>query len=167
MLDLLVSGESIGSAEGLVVVAKFATSFLAVGVVNSILMASKIVGSREDGVAGLSGCWVDSRTLVRTGLVGSGNMSRRHSVGGRVLVDILLVLCKFGGTRESLSASTDIAGVRSAASLWNGWLGKVTGLILLLHRLLGLRRSRVVRILLVLQLKVEVVVLKWIFVLRF
>jgi hypothetical protein len=59
VLDLLVSGESIGSAEGLVVVAKFATGFLAVGVVNSILMASKIVGSREDGVAGLSGCRVD------------------------------------------------------------------------------------------------------------
>lgn len=80
VLDLLVPCKGIGSAEGFIIVAKFTAGFLAVGVVNGVLMASKIVGSREDCVAWLSGCWVDSRTLVRTGLVGPRNVSRRHSM---------------------------------------------------------------------------------------
>lgn len=45
VLDLLVPGKSVGSAESLVIVAKLTTSLLAVGVVDGILMASEIIGS--------------------------------------------------------------------------------------------------------------------------
>jgi len=58
MFNLLVTSERILSAEGLFVIANLTSYFLPCSIVNCILMASEIVRTREDCVAGFSRRWV-------------------------------------------------------------------------------------------------------------
>jgi hypothetical protein len=50
-----VSGQSIVSAKGFVLTADWALNFDLACIVNGVLVPSKIVRSRKDGVAGLAG----------------------------------------------------------------------------------------------------------------
>ena len=97
----IVPGEGIGSAERLLVGAEIAAHFLLSCVVYRILVASKIVGPREDSIARLPGAWIDALALVRSGLavdkgrshaLASGVWSSRHTQSVRLSVSLPLVL---------------------------------------------------------------------------
>ena len=61
---LLVTSERILPAESLFIIADLAPHLLPRGVVNCILMASKIIRAGKNGVTRLSCSWVDSSALV-------------------------------------------------------------------------------------------------------
>lgn len=64
MHDAHVPRQRIVAAEGLLLDAECAAHFLLARVVDGVLVARQVVGSREDGVARLAGGGVDALTLV-------------------------------------------------------------------------------------------------------
>jgi len=63
-----MASECVGPAECLLIGAKIAPDFLLARIVDGVLVAGKVVGPREDRVAGLPGARVDAVTPVRPGL---------------------------------------------------------------------------------------------------
>jgi len=68
MDDAHVAGQSIASAERLLLRAEVAADLLLLPVVDGVFVAREVVRPGEDGVAGLAGARVDSVAPVRTGL---------------------------------------------------------------------------------------------------
>lgn len=66
--DAHVAGESVVAREGLLFDAESAAHLLLADVVDRVLMASEIIRTREDRVAGLSSCGIDALALVRASL---------------------------------------------------------------------------------------------------
>lgn len=66
MDDSHVTGKSICSRKGLFLAAVLTAHLLLLAVVDSILVTREIVGTAEDGVAGLAGRRIDTTAFVRT-----------------------------------------------------------------------------------------------------
>lgn len=64
----VMSGEGVCTAECLLFSADVTSHLLLSSVVDSILVAGKVVWPRENGVARLASAWVDSITTMRTSL---------------------------------------------------------------------------------------------------
>jgi len=61
-----MSGQGVVARKRLVLSAEMTPNLLLACIVDGVFVARKVVGAREDGVAGLAGRWVDPVALVWT-----------------------------------------------------------------------------------------------------
>jgi len=115
MLELLVTGQGVLPAKGLFFSAELASDLLPVRIVDGVLVASKIVGSREDDVARFAGGGVEPGAFVWPSMVCP------YCERSRLVVRFTSVLRHLAGCWKSLRAPADGAGVRSPVGL--GFMG--------------------------------------------
>jgi len=111
VLDLFMASKGILSAERLFVITDLASNFLPVCIVNSVFMASEIVGPGEDSVARLVGSRVNPSTLVRAGVM---RFDARQ--WGGLSVSFTSVLRHLGGGRKPFCAAGNRASVNASVS---------------------------------------------------
>lgn len=118
-----MSCQCIGATEGLLLSADVASHLLFTGVVDGVLMPRKIVGSREDCVAGLASAGVDAVAAVRTSLATKNSCVLHAPVrtgsGGQAMaltVTLSLVLLEKSGSLEAKGASVVSASAGASVS---------------------------------------------------